>query len=367
MSKLAAALSGQDKRDPTPYEIFRAQVERLRPEIAALCGAENVDKFLRVCLNAVQAKPDVLGADRRSLLLACLRAAQDNLLPDGRDAALNVYKTKVKRDGREEWIEQVQYLPMVYGIVQKIYEAGATYVDAVPVYERDEFDYQRGDAPQISHRPYLGDDDPGKVKAAYVVVKLRSGETKREVMSRRDIERVREKSKQPEGLMWKQFYDQGAVKSVIHRVHKQLPRSEGLERVLASDNAAVGLEAVQPERGGQELEALVDGRLSTELRDQALRSRQPPTDGVTVRSEAKVSDTASAEKPPSGAKAPNGKAPLEEGTAELKAKFVAAIKACKDADVLALKFDEARLYRWDAGDLDAITAAYNERLVALEV
>src|SRR5262245_12880081 len=219
-TKLAAAVGGTLRPDMTPYERFMAQINRLRPDLAGLLGEENVDRFVRVALNAVQYEPKVLEAHpatRRSLLLACMEAAQDGLLPDGNEAVFNIYPTKnrelSKLEGRDVWENIVQYLLMVYGLVQLIYRSGAKSVDAVPVYAKDKFKYTRGDKPKIMHEPYDGPEEPGEVKAAYVVVELATGALKREVMFRRDIERVRLKSKQPDGLMWKDFYDQGAVKS----------------------------------------------------------------------------------------------------------------------------------------------------------
>jgi recombination protein RecT len=364
MSRLAAAMQGKESRELTPYEKFRAQVDKLRPEIAAMCGRDQVDRFIRVCLNAVQANADVLQADRKTLLLACLKAAQDNLLPDGREAVFNIYNTKVKdKDaGREYWEKRVQYMPMSYGLIQKIYEAGATYVDGVAVYAADDFDYQRGDDPKIIHKPYKGTDDPGEVVAAYMVVKLGSGETKREVMFRRDIERVRQKSKAPDGLMWKDFYDQGAIKSVVHRIVKQLPRSDRLERALAHDNEVAGLADVTgslaDDGGGSNLEALVTGRLEREL---AVRSQDGAAEaGATQGS---VGGAAAQEEPPAQPKPPK---PGEPGTADLKAKVLAKMAACKDVDTLGIVLDDTRFFVWSKEDGLELQTKYVERKAALE-
>ena len=37
-------------------------------------------------------------------------------LPNGKEAALVVYNTKVKRNGTDVWIKAVQYMPMIAGI-----------------------------------------------------------------------------------------------------------------------------------------------------------------------------------------------------------------------------------------------------------
>lgn len=373
MSKLANAMT--EVHELTAYERFRAQVERLRPEIAALVGRDRVDKFIRIALNAVQANPDVLGADRRSLLIASLEAAQDGLMPDGNEAVFNIYRTKdrekSKLERRDVYVQVVQYLPMVYGLVQLIYEAGAKSVDAVAVYERDTFKYQRGDDPKIEHLPYDGEEDPGKVVAAYVVVKLPSGELKREVMFRRDIERVRLKSKQPEGLMWAEFYDQGAIKSVIHRVFKQLPRSERLERALAHDNAAIGLAEIKDTPAvSADLVALVDGRMDQELRTIAMRSRESLRTGAAGAEGAEPGQKGGDPKGSHGATEAGGNkgetppAPKagDPGTPEMKIRFLAQIDGAADPMVLSIIEDDIGFYSWSGPELaDLMTAIDRKR------
>ena len=54
---------------------------------AALPPQISVDKFIRTTLTAVQMNPDLLQADRKTLLGTCMKAAQDGLMLDGREAA----------------------------------------------------------------------------------------------------------------------------------------------------------------------------------------------------------------------------------------------------------------------------------------
>jgi recombination protein RecT len=362
MSKIQQALApAGSAREPTAYERFRNQVEKLRSEIAALVGKDNVDRFLRVCMNAVQANPDVLQMQaRKSLLLACMRAAQDRLLPDGREAVFNVYK--VRKDlpgGGKEFVPTVQYLPMVGGLIKKLYDSGnAIMVDAVAVRERDYFKYSRGDDPRIDHDPYVGSDDPGEVIAAYVIVKLKNGETKREVMSRREIEQIREKSKSPTGLMWKEFFDQAAIKSVIKRAYKQLPSSYELDVVIASDNASdAGLATLAPSHADRayaaqsaDLERIIDGTL-----DQELRTVPAGTGTVKETVETEPSKVVEAAKEAASAPLSSG---LPAGTPEIKAKLIVKIESTTDSETAALVMDEANLHDWSDEDRESINRAY---------
>ena len=72
-----------------PKTSFGAELARRKPQFhAALPAQMSPDKFMRVVLTAVQTNPDLQRADPRSFWNACMRAAQDGLLPDGREGAL---------------------------------------------------------------------------------------------------------------------------------------------------------------------------------------------------------------------------------------------------------------------------------------
>lgn len=235
--------TAQEARDP--YSVFKQQLEKVKGELLPLMGGsrQNVDAFVRVVLNAVNQNPDLLGADRRSLLTACTRAAQDGLVPDGREAVLNVRNTKVKRGGRDEWVNLVVYEPMVAGYIKNLYEhPDVALVDAAAVFANDHFKFVRGDEPRLEHEPNLT-DEPGDLVAAYLVVRLKNGQIKREVMPKRDIEKARAQSKSnTEGpnSPWTKWPDQMAIKSVIKRGAKQLPKSNKFEQMDAHDNEAMG-------------------------------------------------------------------------------------------------------------------------------
>lgn len=234
----------ENARQVTPMSWFRSAVDKRRNEfLSALPKEVDVDRFIRTLITVAQMRPELLDADHRSLIASCMKAAQDGLLPDGREAVLNVYKNQV---GNVK-VPTVQYLPMVRGLLKTIRNSGEiAYVDAAAVYEKDHFRFTRGDDPRIEHEPYDGDDEPGNVKAAYVIVKFDNGEIHREVMFRRDIEKVRSASKTGGGPAWSNWYDQMAIKSVIKRAHKLLPNSsERLDSIIQHDNEALDFEFSQ--------------------------------------------------------------------------------------------------------------------------
>lgn len=205
----------------------------------------DADRFIRTAITTVNLNLELLSCTPASLYASFMQAAKDGLLPDGKEAVVQPYNCKVSERGQpDRWEKRAQYMPMVKGIIQVMYRTGdVAMIDGVAVYEKDHFEYERGDHPRIVHRPYMGMEDPGKVIGAYAVIKLTNGEVKREVMTRRDIEKVREASKAKTGPGWTTWYDQFAIKAVIKRAAKQLPTdSEALEQVIQHDNDAMGFD-----------------------------------------------------------------------------------------------------------------------------
>ena len=119
----------------TPIAAMRSTLTKMSDDFrAALPPQIPVDKFIRTTLTAIQMQPALLDADRRSLLGSCMKAAQDGLVCDGREAALVMFG------------QTVQYMPMVGGILKKIRNSGElASIAAHVVYENDQFDYALGD------------------------------------------------------------------------------------------------------------------------------------------------------------------------------------------------------------------------------
>jgi recombination protein RecT len=370
-SALKAVATGQQAESSTgtPYDRFKLQIERAKAEFLPLLGnsTANVDAFIRVVLNACTANQDLLQADRRSMLVSCMKAAQDGLVPDGREAVLNIYSTKVKTAHGEEWIKKVEYLPMVGGLIKSLYATGeVTSVDAAAVYANDRFLFRRGDDPKLEHEPTMA-DDAGNVVAAYVVVKLKSGEIKREVMPRRDIEAVRSISKAKDAANgpWVKWYDQQAIKSVIKRAYKQLPKNERFERVADSDNDVIGFASAPGTVG--DLTARASDTASAALpHDQAdgldFGAGQDQRETVEVgggqvgdydaKAESAAAPVAQAQAPTTRSK--RAAAPAQQRT---YAQFAEAVQKAKDRDAAALVLDEARSLPSD--QYDELVAAFD--------
>jgi recombination protein RecT len=216
---MATQLTVQQQRQ-SETQVLRQTLDKMAGQIKmALPAHISVEKFQRVAITAVQTNPDLLTCDRSSLFASLMKCAQDGLLPDGRDAAIAIFKG------------QAQYMPMVAGLMKKARQSGEiSSWSAHAVHANDDFEYVLGDDERIIHKPTMGDQGP--VIAAYSIVKLRDGTVARDVMTRVDIEKRRAVSRQGNSLQWTTFYEEGAVKTVIKHHAKRLPSSTDVDKLI---------------------------------------------------------------------------------------------------------------------------------------
>lgn len=221
---------------------FEDQLRQRADTITAMLPSDvSRDRFLNSVIAAVRNKPDILSASVRSVFAAITEAAQDGLLPDGKEGVINIYNTKRRgQNGQpDQWVPTAKWMPMIHGIRKRARELDQLIINAQIVYENDEWDWEEGDNPHIQHRPpkKLG-ASRGAMLGAYAIFKREvTGEIlHREVMSADQIADVQKQSKDPDGLMWKKFTTEAWRKTVVRRGIKTVPCSAGLETVVRRDD-----------------------------------------------------------------------------------------------------------------------------------
>lgn len=266
-----------DTKTPTLYEQLEERTAQFQ---AALPAHIPVERFSRILLTAVQNSPALAFADRRSFFNSAMKCAQDGLLPDGREAALVIYKTKKKEGNREFWIDAVQYIPMVGGLRKKVRNSGEIADwNVKAVYEKDEFLYEDGLDLILKHKPFI-DGPPGKLKAVYSVAKLKSGEVSVDVMPVWQVERIRNMSKAKESGPWKDHYDEMAKKTVARRHSKTLPMSTDLDDLIRRDDDLYDM------KGASDAE-----KLPAQKRPQLSDFSELPTNGITEKPAEEASES----------------------------------------------------------------------------
>lgn len=213
------------ERTANPVQVIRQNLTQMAPEFkAALPAHVSVEKFTRVAMTAIQNSPDLQNADRRSLFGACVRLAQDGLLPDGREAAIVLFGNKA------------QAMPMIAGVLKKVRQSGeVAKISAQVVHENDHFIVKYGFDEDVEHIPPALDKPRGKAIGAYATAVLKDGSRCLEVMSFEEIEKVRAVSRSGRNGPWAQWWGEMARKTVMRRLSKRLPMSTDLDDVFDRD------------------------------------------------------------------------------------------------------------------------------------
>jgi recombination protein RecT len=305
---------------PNEIAVIRHELAGMTEQFkSALPAHIPVERFVRVVMTALQNNPDLVRkCSRRSVWNSAMKAAQDGLLPDGREGAIVDY------GGEAQW------LPMIAGLRKKARNSGeiATW-DAQVVHAKDAFEFELGDEPYIRHRPCL-DEEPGQVVAAYSVAVLKSGEKSREVMSVTAIEKVRARSRAKKGGPWFTDYEEMCRKTVARRHSKVLPTSTDLDDLLRRDDDLYDMKGAGDAAiaGGDKHKTLA-GRLDAlagPFRETALASREQRQDGdegagaSEAPAPAPAQNSAADNQPPAAAQAAGSPSPAKTPAAEPEAR-----------------------------------------------
>lgn len=199
-------------------------IGRMEPEFekALTNTGISVKKFVRVAQTAVQMEPKLLGDDvnRQSLYAALTRCAQDGLLPDKKEAALVPFKG------------EVQYMPMIGGILKKIRNSGEL-VDIGASVVREGESFRRWTDEAGEH--LLHEQDPFSdqaVRGVYAYARTKDGGFYLELMSVADVEKVRNVSRAKDAGPWTVWWNEKAKVAVMRRLSKRLPMSTDVEEFM---------------------------------------------------------------------------------------------------------------------------------------
>lgn len=215
-----------------PAEIIRRDLTSagMRAQLfAALPEHVTVDKFCRVVMTAVQSSSMLLRCDRTSLLKACMEAAADGLLPDGREGAIVPYNDRKNNRVTAQW------QPMVWGLVKLVRNSGELKDLGVEIV-RDTDKFERWideNGPHFKHTPSLTAE--GNPIGVYAYVRTKDGGFYIEYIGWAEIEKFRAFSKSKDGP-WETWTEEMAKVRPIKRLCKRLPMSTDAVEALRRDD-----------------------------------------------------------------------------------------------------------------------------------
>lgn len=237
MNQVATIEAG---RDVSPQQRFRDELTRMGDQfVAALPEHIKPERFQRIVLTAVLGDPMLLRADRKTLLEAAMRAAQDGLMPDKREGAFVVFNTKIGKDehGKDIWGNAVQWMPMIGGIIKKMHQSGEiAMVTAKVVYGGDIFRAWVDDDGEHVNYEQAEHPDFDTIRQVFALAKTKEGAVYVETLTPRDIEKIRSVSRSKDKGPWATWWEEMAKKSAIRRLAKRLPLSADMHDLIQRDN-----------------------------------------------------------------------------------------------------------------------------------
>jgi recombination protein RecT len=218
---------------PAQAELHRALKER-EPQIGEFLKASGIapERFLQSLYSALRNNPGLMRCTRQSLVNAALKAAEDQLMPDGIEGAIVPYR---EGDGGDQI---ARWLPMIQGITKKVLqhpEIKSWECDVVQ--DGDTFDYSKGSTPFLHHKKSPSGGRKRPVQFAYAIAHFVNGGISIEVMNVDEISDVASKSRAKHGP-WQDpiFYSEMCRKTVGKLHAKRLPKTGALELLLQRDD-----------------------------------------------------------------------------------------------------------------------------------
>lgn len=197
--------------------------EAFKGAVSAFFSKEyNRERFIQAAVNSIVRTPKLGLCDRNSFLMSLMQLAQMGLNPDGRNAHLIPYGNTCTL--------VVDYKGMV---TLALRSDKVSKVEAFEVYANDHFRLNNGEVEHIVDNPF---GDRGEIIGFYAVCQFKDGTKKFEVMSKKQVDAVRSRSRAGNNGPWVTDYNEMAKKTVFKRLSKWLPVTPDLQAAVEHDD-----------------------------------------------------------------------------------------------------------------------------------
>lgn len=210
------------------------------------------DRMLRIALGAMRTTPKLMNCTVESLLGAAVQCSMLGLEPNTPMGHIYLIPFDKREKVGNEWRTtktEVQIIMGYKGMLDLARRSGQIIsIGAHEVCENDEFDYAYGLDERLHHKPALG--NRGEVIAFYAVAKLVGGGHAFEVMSREQVDQIRDKSAEKNRAKrdnrgnliitgpWADHYVEMGRKTATRRLFKWLPMSIEMANAASLDERA---------------------------------------------------------------------------------------------------------------------------------
>lgn len=229
------------KKPGTILDVVRGKAFQSQMALA-LPKAMTAERLTRIVMTECRKNPALLKCSPESFYGSVLMCAQLGLEPGS--ALGHCYLLPFGNGKDASGRPNAQLIIGYRGMIDLARRSGQiSSINAYVVHEADEFSYELGLHPDITHKPSAL-AERGPVTYVYAVAVLKGGGVQFEVMSRAEIEAVRKQSKAGNSGPWCTHWEEMAKKTVIRRLFKYLPVSIEAVRAVEIDEKSDRGEAV---------------------------------------------------------------------------------------------------------------------------
>ncbi|NCA72719.1 MAG: hypothetical protein EOM91_22210, partial [Sphingobacteriia bacterium] len=217
-----SALQAAEKKS---YMNVADMLEKSKASIAsALPRHVSADRLARVALSELRTNPTLLKCTPQSLMNCIVKAGQLGFELGG--ALGHAYLVPYK--------SEATLIVGYRGLIALARRSGEIQsLTARVVHEADDFEIEFGLDEKLRHVPSIG--EPGQMTHVYAVAKLVGGGVQYEVMTKREVDDIRKRSRAGGSGPWVTDYEEMARKTVVRRLFKYLPVSIEIADALAAD------------------------------------------------------------------------------------------------------------------------------------
>jgi recombination protein RecT len=222
-------------------EDLRTLFEKAKPSLASVLPKHlTPERVMKIALSAVSRTPMLMKCTATSILHSVMIGSQLGLEsggPFGHAYLVPYFNGKRK-------VYEAQLIPGYRGLVDLARRSGkVSNIEARIVREKDDFSFKYGTHPEINHNPAQG-EDMGEMTHVYAVAWLSDGRTTFEVMTKEQVDKIRNMSKAKDSGPWVDFYDEMARKTVTRKLCKYLPLTSELATAIELENRAEQISGV---------------------------------------------------------------------------------------------------------------------------
>ena len=205
-------------------------LEQMKGEIAR-CLPKHLtpERMARIAMTELRKTPKLQECDPMSFIAAIMQASQLGLEP-GILGSCYLIPFNNDQTGKVE----CTFMPGYRGFLDLARRSGQI-VSLVSraVYSNDEFSYEFGLKENLIHKPAM--NDRGELVAVYAVALLKDGGHQFDVMSKKDVDIIKNQSKSKNKGPWVTHYEEMAKKTVLRKLFKWLPCSVEMQKAVSLD------------------------------------------------------------------------------------------------------------------------------------